>query len=151
MIFEGKNYKDLNLDAAISRYAPPKENNTAAYQQAVLSAVGGQNKAMSAYNSEERSKILDAMQRQEGYGSGQTQTTVLETSKSTPQAITSPSSGAQIDSSSKENKDLKDSLNKDKPSQIEMNSSQSSVNQKTQQSKEESVDDRPALLKKRRM
>ena len=27
LIFEGKNYKDLSLDSAIARYAPPKEND----------------------------------------------------------------------------------------------------------------------------
>ena len=39
LLFEGKNYKDLTLSSAISRYAPPSENNTAAYQQSVLNSV----------------------------------------------------------------------------------------------------------------
>lgn len=70
LIFEGKNYKDLNLKDAISRYAPPSENNTGAYQASVLSAVGGANKRMGDYTEEERRKILDAMQKVEGFKAG---------------------------------------------------------------------------------
>ena len=72
LIFEGKNYKDLSLTSAISRYAPPSENNTGAYQASVLAAVGGVNKPMSQYTPEERQKILDAMQRVEGFKPGTT-------------------------------------------------------------------------------
>lgn len=65
MLFNGARYKNLTLTAAIARYAPPHENNTAAYQKAVLSAVGV-NKKMSDYTPAEREKILNAMQRVEG-------------------------------------------------------------------------------------
>ena len=58
--------------------------------------------------------------------------------------------GNQIDSVSKENKDLKNSLNKDKPSQIEVNNNQSSSTQNNQQKSEEFVDDRPAIIRKGR-
>jgi hypothetical protein len=57
---------------------------------------------------------------------------------------------ADINNLSKENANLKDGLNKDKPSQIEMNNSQSSSTQNNQQKLEESVDDRPAIIKKGR-
>lgn len=70
LIFGGKNYKDLSLTDAISRYAPPSENNTANYQRSVLGAVGGANKKMSEYSPDERSKIMDAMEKVEGYKAG---------------------------------------------------------------------------------
>lgn len=72
LIFEGKNYKDLSLTDAISRYAPPTENDTGAYQRSVLASVGGKNRKMSDYSPTERSAILDAMQRVEGYKVGTT-------------------------------------------------------------------------------
>jgi len=59
--------------------------------------------------------------------------------------------GNRADASSKENVNLKESLNKDNPAQIQVNNSQSSSTQNTQQKSEESVDDRPALIRKRRM
>ena len=67
LTFDGEKYKNLSLAAAISRYAPPNENNIAAYQQSVLAAVGGGNKKMSIYTVAEREAIMDAMQRVEGY------------------------------------------------------------------------------------
>lgn len=65
LLFEGQNYRNLDLKAAIARYAPPHENNTAAYQKKVLSAVGA-NKRMSDYTAAEREIIMDAIQSQEG-------------------------------------------------------------------------------------
>jgi hypothetical protein len=70
LIFDGKNYKDLDLKAAISRYAPPSENNTTSYQNAVLQAVGGQNKKMSEYSESERNSIMNAMEKVEGFKVG---------------------------------------------------------------------------------
>jgi len=65
LIFEGKNYKNLDLMGAIARYAPKKENNTAAYQRAVLGAVGS-NKRMSDYTAAERETIMNAIEQREG-------------------------------------------------------------------------------------
>lgn len=72
LIFEGNGYKNLALKDAISRYAPPSENNTVAYQNAVLGSVGNQNKRMGDYTLSERSAILDSMQKVEGYKVGRT-------------------------------------------------------------------------------
>lgn len=69
LIFESKGYRDLSLTDAIKRYAPPTENNTGAYQRTVLSSVGA-NRKMSDYSPTERSAILDAMQRVEGFKPG---------------------------------------------------------------------------------
>lgn len=70
LIFDGKKYRDLNLAEAISRYAPPTENDTGAYQRSVLASVGGANKRMADYSPAERGAILDAMQRVEGFKVG---------------------------------------------------------------------------------
>jgi hypothetical protein len=73
LIFEGKNYQALTLSQAIARYAPPSENLTAMYQRVVLAAVGGVNKLMNQYSDTERSSILAAMERVEGFKVGKTQ------------------------------------------------------------------------------
>lgn len=70
LIFEGSKYKNLNLTDAIAKYAPPSENNTAAYQQSVLGAVGGANKRMGDYTTQERAAIMDKMQQVEGFKVG---------------------------------------------------------------------------------
>lgn len=70
LIFEGTGYRNLSLADAIARYAPPGENNTSWYQRIVLAAVGGANKVMSAFTSDERAKILTAMEKVEGFKPG---------------------------------------------------------------------------------
>lgn len=65
LIFEGKNYRDLDLMGAIARYAPIHENDTPAYQRAVMKAVGV-NKRMGDYTERERDLIMGAIQKQEG-------------------------------------------------------------------------------------
>lgn len=70
LLFGNKNYRNLSLTQAISRYAPAFENNTKGYQNSVLAVVGGQNKAMSTYTDAERAAILNAMEKVEGYKVG---------------------------------------------------------------------------------
>lgn len=90
LLFNTDSYKNLDLMGAISRYAPPKENDTARYQRNVLAVVGGQNKRMSDYTEDERTQILAAMQKQEGFHVGTT--TVLK--KPTVQNTTTPNTSA---------------------------------------------------------
>jgi hypothetical protein len=70
LIFNTSDYKDKTLTSAIAKYAPPSENDTAAYQAAVLKAVGGANKKMSDYSPAEQDMILAAMEKKEGYKTG---------------------------------------------------------------------------------
>ena len=70
LIFSSKSYKDLTLENAIHRYAPPNENNTALYQKRVLASVGGVNKPMNEYTPSERAAILESMRKMEGYKAG---------------------------------------------------------------------------------
>lgn len=72
LIFNGENYKDLDMMAAIARYAPPHENNTANYQRTVIAAAGA-NKLMKDYTNDERIKILNAMEKLEGMKAGSVQ------------------------------------------------------------------------------
>ena len=70
LIFDGKNYRDLDLMRAIERYAPPAENDTAKYQRMVMKAAGS-NKKMREYSATERKKIMDAIETQEGFNVGE--------------------------------------------------------------------------------
>jgi len=110
LIFEGKNYRDLNIDDAIARYAPAKEkaNDTPAYQKAVRDAVGLPEEKLKTmrmrdFNEQQRTLILDAMQKREGYGSGKKESKLL----SSPNVKID--SGENLIKSSNENKDLKSS------------------------------------------
>lgn len=85
LIFNEAKYKNKTLTAAIAKYAPKIENNTARYQRAVLAAVGGQNKRMSDYSAAERKKIMDAMEHEEGYRVG-----TVEVIKAAPSASKAP-------------------------------------------------------------
>lgn len=69
LLFESGTYKNLDLMAAIEKYAPGNENDTAAYQRHVLKAVGS-NKRMGDYTPEEREKFLQAVEREEGIKKG---------------------------------------------------------------------------------
>lgn len=68
----GLGYKDKTLKQMIAAYAPPEDkNDLAAYQNKVLSVVGGVNKRMSEYTPQERQRIMTAMEQQEGFKVGQ--------------------------------------------------------------------------------
>ena len=91
LLFEGKNYKDLNIKQAISRYAPPVENDTSAYIKAVTSAVGGtENTNLRDLTSDQRVQFLTAVQKQEGFRQG----TIIPES---PSIVTStPKTGVNV-------------------------------------------------------
>ena len=84
LLFEGKNYKNLNLSDAINRWAPPSENDTGTYQKRMLDAVSGKNVPMSQYSPAERQTILAAMQKHEGYIPGKV---ITQTASFTPPSI----------------------------------------------------------------
>lgn len=75
LIFESDKYKKLNLAQAIEKYAPPGENDTRAYINAVLTAVGTI-KQMGDYTQRERRLIMDAMEKVEGFKKGKIETLV---------------------------------------------------------------------------
>lgn len=73
LLFETNSYRNLTLDQAINRYAPSFENNTSAYISNVASAAGvSPDTKMSDMTPEQRTAILDAFERQEGFREGET-------------------------------------------------------------------------------
>lgn len=65
--FESPSYRDLSISKAISRYAPPSENNTQAYINAVTQAAGvSPDTRMSDLTPSQRQAFLEAQARVEG-------------------------------------------------------------------------------------
>ena len=76
LIFTTASYKDLKISQAIAKYAPAFENNTASYARQVISAAavpverGGPDALMKDTIESERQRILDAMEKVEGFKVG---------------------------------------------------------------------------------
>ena len=152
LIFEGKNYKDLNIDAAIARYAPPKENNTVQYQTKVKEALMStglsvdeiSTRKMASYNDVQQSAILNAMEKMEGYGSGKKQSKILQPAPQTPSQ-----NGTQIEQSSKTNADMKKDMNSQQlaMNQQNVNVVNQNINQPEQGTPTKPNDTNPLLAK----
>ncbi len=62
-----KAYNGLTISQAVAKYAPPTENNTLAYTNAVAAALGlPSNTAMSSLTAEQRASMISAMHEVEG-------------------------------------------------------------------------------------
>ena len=86
LLFEGKNYRGKTISEAITRYAPPKENDTALYIKRVTDALGvSDSTKLSDLNDDQRVTMLDAMQKHEGFKEG-------------TETVVEPSSGTGLDS-----------------------------------------------------
>lgn len=71
LLFESKGYRGRTIASAIDRYAPPFENDTNAYANAVARAVGVPvTTPMSELTPSQRQRMLDAMERVEGFRVG---------------------------------------------------------------------------------
>jgi len=77
LIFSSSSYKDLKISEAITRYAPADDgNNTQSYARTVISAAavpserGGPDAIMKDTIESERTRILDAMEKVEGFKVG---------------------------------------------------------------------------------
>ena len=74
LLFQGKNYKDLTIGQAISRYAPPSENNTRNYINTVVKATGASSEtSLQSLSSNQRGAMLGAMEKIEGFKAGTVQ------------------------------------------------------------------------------
>ena len=72
LLFDTNSYKDLTLAQAINRYAPASENNVPAY----IKATGANpSMKMSEFSQEQRTKLLDNMQKHEGWTEGDSKLT----------------------------------------------------------------------------
>jgi hypothetical protein len=74
LLFEGRNYSGLTIAQAITRYAPPSENDTAMYIRVAAGAAGvAPSTPMKDLNSGQRQALLAAMERVEGFRVGNVQ------------------------------------------------------------------------------
>jgi hypothetical protein len=74
LLFEGRNYSGLTIAQAITRYAPPSENDTAMYIRVAAAAAGvSPSTLMRDLNSGQRQALLAAMERVEGFRVGNVQ------------------------------------------------------------------------------
>ncbi|KAE9541365.1 integrating conjugative element protein [Ursidibacter maritimus] len=73
LLKEGKYYRNNTIEGAISRYAPPSENNTAAYISFVTNKLGlPASTKMSSLTDNQRAVIVDAITKKEGWKEGTT-------------------------------------------------------------------------------
>ena len=70
-LLESSSYQSLSVDAAIAKYAPPSQNNTASYQATVETQLGVSGSTpLSALSSSQLQTLQAAIQRVEGYSAG---------------------------------------------------------------------------------
>lgn len=71
-LLRGPTYAPLSIYAAIERYAPPSENQTDQYRELVAELTGlAVDRILSSLSADEFERVLDAIQRIEGYVVGQ--------------------------------------------------------------------------------
>jgi N12 class adenine-specific DNA methylase len=71
LLFDSKGYRDKTIYQAISRYAPPSENNTDSYASSVATAAGVSiDTPLAELSARQRVAVLDAMERVEGFRPG---------------------------------------------------------------------------------
>jgi hypothetical protein len=71
LLFESNAYKGMNLEQMIKKYAPESENDTAGYLQSLIGALGvDKSTSLSNLNPAQRQKLLDAMEKKEGWKAG---------------------------------------------------------------------------------
>lgn len=88
LLFEGKNYRNKTIAEAITRYAPPSDNNpTASYIATVSKAAGVEpNTPLASLDPNQRAAMMDAMARVEGMRPGKVE--VLEAPKAMAEGAT---------------------------------------------------------------
>lgn len=71
LLFDQPRYNELSIKDAISKYAPPVENNTTSYVNAITGALGvPASTTLSELTSAQRDTMMNAMQRVEGFRPG---------------------------------------------------------------------------------
>jgi hypothetical protein len=71
LLFNTNSYRNLTISEAVSRYAPSVENNTGAYTNAITRSLGVSGSTpLSSLTSEQRTTMLNTMERVEGFRPG---------------------------------------------------------------------------------
>ena len=71
LLLRGQSYNNLTIARAITRYAPPSENNTAAYHRRIQQITGlNINRRISDLSDGELSRVVDAIRAIEGWEAG---------------------------------------------------------------------------------
>lgn len=74
LLFESPSYRNRTIISAIHRYAPQFENDTNSYARQIAAAAGVDiNTPLSSLSQSQRKKLLDAMERVEGFREGTTE------------------------------------------------------------------------------
>lgn len=74
LLFESRGYRSLSIEGAISKYAPPSENNTEGYINQITQALGvPRNTNISSLSPDQRKVLLDTIQKAEGRSTGKTE------------------------------------------------------------------------------
>jgi len=74
LLFETSSYSNLTIAQAITRYAPPTENNTTAYINTVANSIGvDPNTPLQNLTPQQRQIMLNSMERVEGFRPGNVQ------------------------------------------------------------------------------
>ncbi len=67
-LLNGPGYDNLTINAAVAKYAPSFENNTAGYQQFLINALGvSGNTPLSSLSSSQMQILENAISQQEGF------------------------------------------------------------------------------------
>ncbi|WP_137935539.1 BPSL0067 family protein [Mesorhizobium comanense] len=71
LLFEGKKYREATISSAMEIYAPRTENDTDKYIKTITSALDvDEDTPLSSLTKQQRSKMMDTMQRVEGFRTG---------------------------------------------------------------------------------
>ncbi len=84
LLFDSKGYRNLTLAQAVGRWAPGSENNVPAY---IAAMHADPNTRMGAFSGAQRSALLDAMQKHEGWQVGTATSSVADGGGSAASAV----------------------------------------------------------------
>lgn len=95
LLFETDGYKNKTIQQAVERYAPAFENNVNKYTKAITDALGlPSDTKLSDLTAAQRDKMLDAMEKHEGFREGKTKTRLTEKGIAAGERWTGPGTGA---------------------------------------------------------
>lgn len=122
LLFGNTTYKNLNVRQAITKYAPPNENNTEDYIKKVTTAIGVPDSTpISSLTEEQKKKWLKASEKAEGFTPGKVTvikdgpTNIPKKETPTPITPTPKIQGEKVGDISIESNDLKKEMNKNRP------------------------------------